>query len=103
MTLCTRSKRCLALLLLRKRKLLLNHKKSRIWVHDMNSSRPENGEYKKLCIELEQYPDRYFNTFRMDKEQFKILYELLKNSLSKLDTNFRKSISAKERLMVTLR
>jgi len=58
---------------------------------------------KKLCIKFEQYPERYFSTFRMNKNQFVILYKLLKNSLLKDNTNFRKSISAKEILMITLR
>jgi len=103
MTLCTRSKRLLALLLLIRRKKKYTLKKTRLWVHSMNRTRSENGEFKKLCVELELYPDRYFNTFRMNKDQFDILYTLLKNSLSKNDTNFRKSIPAKERLVVTLR
>lgn len=62
----------------------------------MNKSRSVNGEFGKLCIELEEFPDRYFNTFRMDKYQFDILYAFLKNALTKNDTNFRKCVHAKE-------
>jgi len=103
MSLSTQSKKALALLILRRRKQTKQSNKTRIWVHSMNKSRSENGEFIKLCVELEEFPDRYFNTFRMDKYQFDVLYALLKSSLTKNDTSFRKCVHAKERLIVTLR
>ena len=42
-----------------------------------NIKRDYLGEYKVLCLELEKYPDKYFKYFRMSKEKFDILLELI--------------------------
>ncbi|KAJ8954799.1 hypothetical protein NQ318_014911, partial [Aromia moschata] len=75
----------------------------KVWVHPINQLRLEYGEYHRLCKELQDYPDRYFHYFRMTKSQFDALLSQVEDGITKQSTNYRKCITAKERLVVTLR
>ncbi|KAJ8944527.1 hypothetical protein NQ314_009462 [Rhamnusium bicolor] len=99
MVLSTTSKRALALFLLRKRR----KRRAEYWVHPLNTRRLEYGEYHRLCQELETYPARYFQYFRMSRNQFEKLHNMLADEISKENTNYRDAISSRERLVVTLR
>ncbi|KAJ8936306.1 hypothetical protein NQ314_012422 [Rhamnusium bicolor] len=99
MVLSTTSKRALTLFLLRKRR----KRRAEYWVHPLNTRRLECGEYHRLCQELETYPARYFQYFRMSRNQFEKLHNMLADEISKENTNYRDAISSRERLVVTLR
>ena len=60
----------------------------RLWVHHINQSRTELGEFHRLLQEL-----------RLDDDRF----QRLSFFISRLDTNYRRSISASERLSICLR
>jgi len=78
-------------------------KKKRKWVHEINVKREEFGEFHHLCKELSTYEDRFVNYFRMTREQFEEIHELVSPRISKLTTNWRKPIGTKERLAICLR
>lgn len=78
-------------------------KKRRKWVHEINKKRDEFGEFHHLCNELTSYEDRFASYFRMTREQFEELHELVSPGISKITTNWRKPIGSKERLAICLR
>lgn len=78
-------------------------KKRRKWVHEINEKREEFGEFHRLCKELSSYEDRFVSYFRMTREQFEKLHELVSPGISKITTNWRKPICSKERLAICLR
>lgn len=75
----------------------------RKWVHEINKLREESGEYHRLVKELNEHPDRYHMYFRVTKEEFDFLHELVKEDIIKQNTQFRRAISSEERLAVCLR
>ncbi|KAJ8911787.1 hypothetical protein NQ315_008840 [Exocentrus adspersus] len=78
-------------------------RKRKHWVHPINSKREEQGEFHTLFAELLEDEERFFIYFRMSISSFNELYSLIKHDIQKQDTNWRKAISAKERLAVFLR
>lgn len=79
-------------------------KKRRIWQKKWVSRRIEDGFCAKLYKELEEEEESLYKNFlRMDIHQFKELLNLVEPIISKQDTVMRKSISAKDRLILTLR
>jgi hypothetical protein len=60
------------------------------WVHPINQRREKYVEFDKLYEELKSFPQRYFQYFRMTKEQFEILHFLIENKITKEDTIYRK-------------
>lgn len=92
-------------LLFRRRRLRRERKVSRrMWVRDMFKLRKKKGAFENLVQEM-RTSDReaHFRFFRMSPERFDHLLSLVSPLISKEDTNFRKSISAGERLALTLR
>ena len=85
--------------------VILKKKKAKreYWVHPINQKREEFGEYHRLCLELREYPDRFYTYFRMTVGQFDELLLLLSASIEGIGCNWRKSISAAQRLAVCLR
>nr|CAI5824359.1 unnamed protein product [Callosobruchus analis] len=83
--------------------LLLHEGKRKKWVHEINVRREELGEYHRLVQELNEHPDRYHMYFRMTKDEFNFLHELIKEDIKKQNTQFRRAISTEERLAVCLR
>lgn len=73
------------------------------WVHPLNSNRITLGEFSCLYSHLRQYPDRFFNYYRMSLKSFDELVNTMRSSISKKNTKFRQAISVEERLTVTLR
>jgi len=72
-------------------------------VHNI-SSRCENlGEFHNLLDDLLKDEERFWRYFRMSSDIFKYILELIHTSIKKQNTNFQRSISPEERLMVTLR
>ncbi|XP_076686465.1 uncharacterized protein LOC143378524 [Andrena cerasifolii] len=84
-------------------------------VADRRRSRRRNRQawLKKYCGDCndqpllrelrENYPDDYRNYLRMDCKAFDDLLGLVQNRIKKMDTIMRKSITAEQRLIATLR
>lgn len=69
----------------------------------MNKKRNEFGEFHHIYNELKRDSERFFNFLRMSRETFDFILSKVKFKLTKKTTNFKKPISATERLYVTLR
>lgn len=80
-----------------------NIKKRSIWVHDILKKRKTEGEFATLCRQLEDHEDKFFKYFRMSRYQLNMLYQKIKDDITKQNTQFRESIPAKEKLGVCLR
>lgn len=84
-----------------------NRKRTRnrnAWVSEWVKKRATEGLYAKLLPELRtESPKLYRNFVRMSAEDFEYLRGLVAPFITKTDTQMRKSISAGERLALTLR
>uniref|UniRef100_A0A2M4CSQ9 DDE Tnp4 domain-containing protein n=1 Tax=Anopheles darlingi TaxID=43151 RepID=A0A2M4CSQ9_ANODA len=74
--------------------------KRREWVSEFLQARPQMGEFQVL---LESDEDKFFRHYRMSRQSFEDLHKLLKDEISVITTNYRTSITSKERLAVCLR
>lgn len=75
-----------------------------MWVQELYLERDESGFFKSFeMIFRSNRPDRFKDFVRMDPDDFDFLLERVRPFIEKQDTRFRKSISAAERLTVTLR
>jgi len=83
--------------------LLVGRKKSRKmeWVHEINESREYVGEYHRLCREIQSHEDKFFAYFRMSRDCFEELHQLLEPKISQVLTNWRRPICPKERLAIS--
>ena len=72
-------------------------------MHSMSSKRESFGEFHNQLDDLLKDEERLWRYFRMSSVTFKYILELILTSIKKQNTNFRRSISPEERLMVTLR
>ena len=61
------------------------------WVHPMNMicGQPGRGEFHSQIQELKLFPDRFYAYFRMHLDKFFNLLNLLKDTISKQNTNWR--------------
>ncbi|XP_039302329.1 uncharacterized protein LOC120357046 [Solenopsis invicta] len=83
-----------------------NNKKHnrRKWVHCWVAKRKEKGLHHNLFMELSlEDPNRFRRCLRMDTETFEELLERVTPLIVKKNTHLRESISAAERLSLTLR
>lgn len=100
----TIAKRILAIVILMfylKRK---RHTKKRVWVRNWIARRATNDVTETLINEIRLEDAVAFNNFfRMSGNQFDYLLERVAPFISKQNTNMRQSISARTRLMITLR
>ena len=78
-------------------------KRRRLWVHDILRRRPQLGEFHHLLQELHLDDGRFQRYFRLSRAQFDDLLARVGARISRQDTNYRRSISAAERLSVCLR
>ena len=69
------------------------------WVHEINVERKDFGEFHTLMPELQQDEKLFY----MPTECFDEILSLIKEDITKMDTNYREAISAEERLAITLR
>ena len=83
--------------------LLLNSDEKRLWVHPYNLDVHEKGEFFVTYPDLRTYDEKFFRTYRMSTRQFDNLLHLLRPVIEKNDNNYRETISAEERLVITLR
>lgn len=78
-------------------------KTRKVWIHHINRKRPDFGMFHHLHPDLQNDEKKFYDFFRMSEELFVILLDLVGPEISKLDTNYRKSITAEERLAICLR
>ena len=88
---------------IKKKLLQRNKRKRRFWVRDIFLQRDRFGVFHTLYQELKQDREYYYRYLRMSPERFSHLLSLVQERITKNDTRFRKSISAEERLVLTLR
>lgn len=94
--------------LLEKRKKNLKHKRKprSVWVREWAEKRNSEGVYAKLLMELRTGDSGeqrlYRNFLRMEENRFNHLLSKVGPLIEKNDTKFRQSISAGERLALTL-
>ncbi|KAG8323720.1 hypothetical protein J6590_001466 [Homalodisca vitripennis] len=73
------------------------------WVHPINKKRRMFGEYHHLMHDLEADDEKFRTYFRLNKEQFDEVLDLIDQDIKKEDTTFRESITSRERLAICLR
>ena len=84
-------------------KLFFFRRKKRNWVHEINVERKEFGEFHTLMPELQQDEKRFYIYFRKRSGCFDEILSVIKEDITKMDTNYREATSAEERLAITLR
>ena len=75
----------------------------RFWIHPLNLLRSQMGEHLKIEAMHSQYPQKFFEYTRMTPRLFDSLLSLVQAKITKKDTNWRDSISARTRLFIALR
>ncbi|XP_077869675.1 uncharacterized protein LOC144361748 [Saccoglossus kowalevskii] len=94
----------LLLLLLRRRRRRLRAACRRRWTRSWVMRRQSQGAYCNLIQELNaEDPDKFRQYHRLDKQSFQDVLEMVSPFITKQDTTMRCSITASERLAVTLR
>ena len=74
-----------------------------LWVHPFCREATAKGEFFLMYPDLRKYPAKFFCSYRMSIHQFDNLLHLLRPVISKQINNYCESISAEERLVITLR
>ena len=72
-------------------------------MHEISEKRERLGEYHRLYVELQSHEDRFFKYFRMSGACFEEIHDLLRQSIVKYTTNWRRPIETRERLAICLR
>lgn len=84
--------------------MLLAINKRQYWVKILNRNRIRQGAQENLIAEMRLNDvEGFFGYFRMNPAVFDELLSLVGPSIQKLDTNYRKAITASERLSITIR
>ena len=78
-------------------------KRRRVWVHDILRRRSQLGEFHHLLQELRLDDGRFKRYLRLTVPLFDDLLARVGARISRQDTNYRRSISAAERLSICLR
>ena len=74
-----------------------------IWVHPLNWSRLDKGEFYSLYPNLRHYPQKFFTFYRMPVAKFDELLWLIAPRIRRKSTNFCQPISPEQQLVLTLR
>lgn len=77
-------------------------KQRRFWVHPLWLKKGKTGTFD-VMRELNLYPERFQNFYRMSRECFFEVMALIKDDITKKSTNFREPVCPEERLLITLR
>lgn len=77
--------------------------KKSCWIHEINRKREELGEFHHLFDDLKRDKKKFFKYFRMSEEKFYELLNLVKDSITRQNTKFRRAVTVEERLAVCLR
>ena len=78
-------------------------KPRKYWVHPLNAVRMNVGQYHTIMYDLRADDNKFFDYFRMSQNSFDDLLGMLEPHIKKRDTHMRTSISAEQRLTITLR
>ena len=81
----------------------INQVHREFWVHPLNVERSEKGEFYTHYVDHRQYPERFFQLYRMNVQQFDELLHKVEPYLRKKELNLRETISTEQRLVVTIR
>ena len=93
----------LLLLLIQKNLKQKKYKKRRFWIRNIFRQREIHGAFHTLFQELLKDEELFFRYHRMTPSRFEHLLSLIETQITKMETKFRKPISARERLSITLR
>lgn len=63
-------------------------RKRKTWIHPINEKREVYGEFHHLFPDLLEHKTKFFKYFRMSKEKFFELHQLLAPEIKKENTNF---------------
>ena len=74
-----------------------------LWIHPFCHDACTKGGVFLMYPDLRKYPAKFFHTYRITVRQFDNLLHLLTPVISKQINNYHESISAEERLVITLR
>ncbi|XP_077145212.1 uncharacterized protein LOC143807474 [Ranitomeya variabilis] len=75
----------------------------RFWLYPIVEVRESRGAYHCLFGELNDNLEKYFEYTRMSQDSFRYLLRLVEGAITRQEMQLRRSISAEERLLVTLR
>lgn len=92
---------CVVALLLRMK--ANKRRKKQYWVHPVLSQRMLKGQFCKLYSDLRDYPNKFFQYYRMSVKSFDELLKIVGPKITYQDTTWRKCVPPEERLSVTLR
>ncbi|XP_069618437.1 uncharacterized protein [Ranitomeya imitator] len=81
----------------------IRRRPKRMWVHPIINEREEKGHFHVLYQDLRSFPEKFIQFCRLTIQAFDRLLIILAPQLSYEDTCMRRSISAEERLLITLR
>ncbi|KAL1509996.1 hypothetical protein ABEB36_004656 [Hypothenemus hampei] len=67
---------------------VLEYSKRKLWIDSINKNRKVEGEFSTLFSELkkEENEEKFFMYFRMNKDQFYYLHDLIKEKIFKQNT-----------------
>ena len=83
--------------------LYRRQKHRRYWVHPINQSHQQFGEFYMLYKDLRKYPDRFYTYYWMSTEQFDYILAQIEHLIYKPNTNWWHSISVEEKLAICIR
>lgn len=78
------------------------YRRQNYWVHGTFKRRERFGEYHHLVDEILNDEDKRMSYLRMRPSTFRVLLEIVGPAIEKRTTNFRRRISPRERLVITL-
>jgi len=84
---------------------ILNANQKRVrnyWVHPFWRANCRGRGAFSVFKDLED-DDRFKTFYRMEKKTFDMLVELVGSKIQKKDTNYRRSVCPRERILITLR
>ena len=91
-----RSQEAAALLLYYRRKKY----NQKYWVHPINQTHKDFGEFHTLNKDLGKYPDRFYTYYRMSTEQFDTILAQIEHLIYKPNSKWWDSISPEEKLAI---
>ena len=87
--------------------LLLYHRRKKYnrkyWVHPINQTHMDFGEFHTLYKDLRKYPDRFYTYYRMSTEQFDAILAQIEHLIYKPNSKWWHSISPKEKIAICIR
>ena len=83
--------------------LYRRQKHHRYWVHPINQSHQQFGEFHTHYQDLRKYPDRFYTYYRISTEQFDYILAQIEHLIYKPNTNWWCCVSAEEKLAMCIR